>query len=137
MKKFSFKEGGFDIFNIFQNKKGEGYIDAVIIVFIVILMIALATSTLPIFIKKAKLDTFADEVVRYAEIEGRIGTKTKNKINQMEVETGLNPTVKWSTTGKIQLNNEFSLVLALETDIGFFSFGSFPITLTYKSYIFP
>ncbi len=106
---------------ILKSSKGQGYIDSIIIVFIVILIIALATSVLPIFIKKAKLDTFADEVVRYAEIEGRIGTKTANKITQMAEQTGLNPTATWSTTGKIQLNNEFSLVLTLETDIGFFS----------------
>ncbi|WP_418903026.1 hypothetical protein [Vallitalea guaymasensis] len=48
--------------NLLKNKKGESYIDSVIVVFVVILMIALATSVLPIFIKKAKLDTFADEV---------------------------------------------------------------------------
>ncbi|KAB3537889.1 DUF4320 family protein [Alkaliphilus pronyensis] len=119
--------------NILKNKKGEGYIDIVIVVFVVMLMIALTTSVLPIFIKKAKLDTFADEVVRYAEIEGRIGTQTKVKINQMKNDTGLNPTAKWSTTGTIQLNNEFSLELTLETDIGFFSFGSFPIILTSKA----
>jgi hypothetical protein len=119
--------------NILKNKKGEGYIDSVIVVFVVILIIALATSVLPVFIKKAKLDTFADEVVRYAEIEGRIGTKTNNKINQMVSETGLDPNINWSTSGKIQLNNEFSLVLTLETDIGFFSFESFPIILTSKA----
>ncbi|QUH31125.1 DUF4320 family protein [Vallitalea guaymasensis] len=118
---------------ILKNKNGEGYIDAVIVVFVVILIIALATSVLPIFIKKAKLDTFADEVVRYAEIEGRIGNQTKSKINNMKSETGLNPKVEWSTKGKIQLNNEFSLVLTLETNIGFFSFGSFPIPLTSKA----
>ncbi len=119
--------------NILENKKGEGYIDSVIVVFVVILIVTLATSVLPIFIKKTKLDTFADKVVRYAEIEGRIGAKTRNKINEMIEETGLDPNVKWSTTGKIQLNNEFNLVLTLETDIGFFSFGSFPITLTSKA----
>ena len=119
--------------NILKNKKGEGYIDSVIVVFVVILMIALATSVLPVFIKKAKLDTFADEVVRYAEVEGRAGMQTRDKIDRMIADTGLNPTVQWSTTGKIQLNNEFSLELTLETDIGFFSFGSFPITLTSKA----
>jgi hypothetical protein len=119
--------------NIIKSKKGEGYIDTVIVVFVVMLMIALATSVLPIFIKKAKLDTFAHEVVRFAEIEGRIGTQTKAKINQMINDTGLNPTTEWSTSGKIPLNNEFSLELTLETDIGFFSFGSFPIILTSKA----
>ncbi len=119
--------------NILKDKRGEGYIDVVIIVFVVVLMLALATNVLPVFIMKAKLDTFADEAVRCAEIEGYIGSATRNRINELKVNTGLEPDVNWSTTGKIQLNSEFSLVLTLETDIGFFSFGSFPITLTSKA----
>ena len=36
-----------------------------------------------------------------------------------------------STTGRIQLNDEVTVTLTLETDIGLFGgFGSFPITLT-------
>lgn len=119
--------------NILKDKRGEGYIGTVITVFVVVLMLALATKVLPVFIMKAKLDTFADEAVRCAEIEGRIGSETGDRINKLRADTGLNPNVNWSTTGKIQLNNEFSLVLTLETDIGFFSFSSFPITLTSKA----
>lgn len=118
---------------ILNNKKGEGYIDSVIVVFVVVLLIALATSVLPVFIEKAKLDTFADEVVRYAEIEGKVGTETRDKVNDMKEQTGLNPDVNWSRSGNIGLNEEFSLVLELDTDIGFFSFGSFPITLSSKA----
>jgi flagellar basal body-associated protein FliL len=57
-----------DILSILKEKKGEGYIDAVIIVLVIILMIALATSVLPIFIKKAKLETKADEEERKPRI---------------------------------------------------------------------
>ncbi|SKC77644.1 protein of unknown function [Maledivibacter halophilus] len=119
--------------NILKDKRGEGYIDTVIIVFVVVLMLAFATRVLPVFIAKSKLDTFADEAVRCAEIEGYIGNETKNRINELKANTGLDPNINWSTTGKIQLNHRFSLVLTLETDIGFFSFGSFPITLTSKA----
>lgn len=116
--------------NILKDKHGEGYIDTVIVV---VLMLAFATSVLSVFIAKSKLDTFADEAVRCAEIEGYIGNETKNRINGLKANTGLDPNINWSTTGKIQLNHKFSLVLTLETDIGFFSFGSFPITLTSKA----
>jgi hypothetical protein len=33
----------------------------------------------------------------------------------------------------IQLNNEVTVTLTLQYDIGFFNFGSFPITLTSKA----
>jgi len=39
-------------------------------------------------------------------------------------------TVTWSKTGKIQLNEEVTVTVAYQSDIGLFGgFGSFPITL--------
>jgi len=118
---------------ILKNNKGEGMIDTILIVFVVVLMMAFALSVLPVVIEKSKLDTFAEEVVRVAEIEGRIGSNTSSRINSLKATTGLNPNIDWSTSGKIQLNEEFSLVLSHEADIGFFSFGSFKVTLTSKA----
>ena len=119
--------------SILKNNKGEGMIDTVLIVFVVVMMLAFSLSVLPVIIQKSKLDTFSEEVVRFAEIEGKIGSNMNSEINTMKSSTGLNPNINWSKTGKIQLNEEFSLVLTFETDIGFFSFGSFPITLTSKA----
>ena len=37
---------------------------------------------------------------------------------------------RWSSTGRIQLNQEITVVLTYETNLGLFAgFGSFPITL--------
>jgi len=119
--------------SILKNNRGEGMIDTVLIVFVVVMMLAFSLSVLPVIIQKSKLDTFSEEVVRFAEIEGKIGSNMNSEINTMKSSTGLNPNINWSKTGKIQLNEEFSLVLTFETDIGFFSFGSFPITLTSKA----
>lgn len=118
---------------ILKNNKGESMIDTVLIVFVVVMMLAFALSVLPVIIEKSKLDTFAEEVVRVAEIEGRIGSATSAKISAMSLSTGLDPSVNWSKTGKVQLNEEFSLVLNHETDIGFFTFGSYKVTLTSKA----
>ena len=45
-------------------------------------------------------------------------------------QTGIDPSISWSTGGKIQLNEEVTVTLTLRTNIGLFGdFGSFPITL--------
>ena len=119
--------------NILKSKRGEGYIDVVVVVLVAMMVIAMAVKIYPVFVVKGDLNTFANELARVAEIEGRIGSETTAKKNELRESLGIDPTVNWSTSGNIGLNEEFSLVLTLPVDIGFFEFGSFPITLTTKA----
>lgn len=113
-----------------RSKRGEGYIDVVILVLCAMLVIAIAVQVFPVFIVKQQLDTFASELCREAEIVGRVGTETDRREQLLRERLGINPTVSWSRTGKIQLNSEFTVTLALNMDIGLFGgFGSFPVTL--------
>ncbi len=107
----------------------KGNVDTVVIILVAVLMIALALKIYPVFIVKNELNTFVGELARIAELEGRIGNATEIKANELKASMGINPTIKWSKSGKIQLNEEFSVILIYEVDIGFFEFGSFPITL--------
>ena len=108
---------------ILRSRRGEGYIDVCVLVLCAMLVIALAVQVLPAFIAKQQLDTFATELVREAEIAGRIGPETDRR-------TGLDPEIEWSDTGRIQLNEEVTVTLTHEIDLGLFAgFGSFPITL--------
>jgi hypothetical protein len=116
-----------------MSKKGEGYIDVVVVVLVVMMVIALGVKVYPVFLMKSDLNTFANELARVAEIEGRVGAETNSKKNELRSSLGIDPDIEWSTTGNIDLNEEFSLVLTLPVDIGFFEFGSFPITLTSKA----
>jgi len=118
---------------ILKSKRGEGYIDVVVVVLVAMMVIAMAVKVYPVFVVKGDLNTFANELARVAEIEGRIGSETTAKKNELRASLGIDPTVNWSTSGNIGLNEEFSLVLTLPVDIGFFEFGSFPITLTTKA----
>ena len=118
---------------ILKSKRGEGYIDVVVVVLVAMMVIAMAVKIYPVFVVKGDLNTFANELARVAEIEGRIGSETTAKKNELRESLGIDPTVNWSTSGNIGLNEEFSLVLTLPVDIGFFEFGSFPITLTAKA----
>ena len=113
-----------------KSKRGEGYIDVCVLVLCAMLVIALAVRVFPVFIAKQQLDTFATELCREAEIVGRVGTETSRREQLLREKTGINPTVSWSRTGRIQLNEEFTVTVTLQTNIGLFGgFGSFPITL--------
>lgn len=112
------------------NKKGEGYIDTVVLVLCAMLVIALAVRVYPVYILKLQLDNFADELVREAEIAGRVGSETSDRERVLNEKTGLYPSVSWSKTGNIQLNEEVTVTLTLERNIGLFGgFGSFPVHL--------
>ena len=113
-----------------KKRSGEGYIDTCVLILCAMLVIALAVQVLPAFIAKQQLDTFATELVREAEIAGRVGSETNRREQALREQTGLDPTVQWSDTGRIQLNEEVSVTLTYEIDLGLFAgFGSFPITL--------
>ena len=118
---------------LLQSKRAEGYVDVIVVVLVIMLFVALAVHVFPVFIAKNQLDTFAAELIREAEIAGRIGSETTAKANQLKANTGLNPAISWSRTGNIQIDTEVTLTLTLKYDIGFFNFGSFPITLTSRA----
>ena len=116
--------------NALKNKRGEGYIDTVVLVLCAMLMVALAVRVFPVYIAKQKVDTFATELVREAEIAGRIGSETSSEERLLRNDLGISPTVTWSDRGTIQLNEDITVTVTLDTNIGLFGdFGSFPITL--------
>jgi hypothetical protein len=115
---------------VLKNRRGEGYIDVAVLVLCVMLVIAVAVSVLPVFVTKNKLDTYAAELCREAEIAGRVGSETTLRAQVLTEKTGLNPNISWSKSGKIQLNQEFTVTVTTQTDLGLFGgFGSFPVTL--------
>lgn len=116
-----------------KSNRASGYIDVVVIVLSAMMMIALAVSVFPAYIAKSNLDTFAQELCREAEICGRIGSETSSREIVLKDRLGISPSVKWSKTGKIQLNEEFTVELSLDYDIGFGGVGSFPVKLQSKA----
>ncbi len=116
--------------HILKCKRGEGYIDVAVLVLCAMLVIAFAVRVFPVYIAKQQVDTFATELIREAEIAGRVGNETTAQEQLLRERTGLTPTVTWSKTGNIQLNQEVTVTVTYQTDIGLFAgFGSFPITL--------
>ena len=112
-------------------KPGEGYIDVVVLILCAMLVIGLAVKVMPVYIAKHNLDTYATELVREAEIAGQVGSATSTRASILSERLGISPQVSWSRTGRIQLNEEVTVTLSLDVDIGLFGgLGSFPIELT-------
>lgn len=115
---------------LIKDRKGEGYIDVAVMVFCVMLVIALGVRLFPIYITKLQIDNFANELVREAEISGRVGSETSNRQRALEEKTGLHPNVSWSSSGNIQLNEEVTVTVTVQKNLGLFGgFGSFPIEI--------
>ena len=115
---------------ILKSQRGEGYVDVIVLVLCAVMVLALAMRVLPVFIQKQQLDTFATELVREAEVSGRVGSETDRRAAILSEQTGLDPEIEWSDGGRIQLNDDITVILTLETNIGLFGeFASFPITL--------
>ena len=113
-----------------KDRRGEGYVDMIVLVLCAVLVLALAVRVLPVYIAKQRLDTFATELVREAEITGNEGSETERRAAVLREKTGIDPEITWSTEGKIQLNEEVTVTLTLPKEIGLFGrFGSFPVTL--------
>ena len=115
---------------ILKDKRGEGYIDIAVLVLCAMLVIALAVKVFPVYIQKQQIDTFAVELVREAELAGCVGSETSRREQALRDKTGLQPSVTWSRSWRIQLNEEVTVTVTYQTNIGLFAgFGSFPITL--------
>lgn len=115
---------------ILKDRRAEGYVDVIVLVLCAIMVLALALRVLPVFVEKQQLDTFATELVREAEVSGRVGSETTRRAAILREKTGIDPNISWSTSGRIQLNEEVTVTLTVRTNIGLFGdFGSFPITL--------
>ena len=119
---------------LWKDQRGENYIDVTILVLIGMLILAFTMKVYPVYVAKTNLDTFANELIREAEISGRVGSETTLRQRILEERTGLHPTVSWSRSGNIQLNEEVTVTVKIRKDIGLFStFGSFPVELTAKA----
>jgi hypothetical protein len=110
-------------------KPGEGYIDVVVLILCAMLVIALAVKVLPVYVAKHNLDTYAAELVREAEITGQVGSATTTRAAILSERLGISPTVSWSRTGRIQLNEEVTVTCRITMDMGLGGLGSFPVEL--------
>ncbi len=123
---------------ILKNKKGEGYINICVFILCMMFIVVLIINVVPVFITKHQLDIFVTELCREAEIAGEVGAETTARQKELEETLGIEPTVSWNKTGKIQLkiqlNEEITVTATIEQKIGGFAdLTTFTIQLRAKA----
>lgn len=114
-----------------KNNQGQGYIDVVILVLVAIMVVATAMQIFTVYMAKQKVDSFATELMRVAEISGQVGSETTTKAATLKSNLGIDPRITWSRSGRFQLNQEVTVTVELDVNLGSFGeFSSFPVTLT-------
>ena len=97
--------------------KGNTYIGVTIFVMVMMIVFVFIMSVAPVFLTKMTLNNYANELAREAEIAGRIGTETSQRLDRLNESSGLTPTVEWSTSGKIQIGRSFTVTVSADVDI--------------------
>lgn len=118
---------------ISMDKRGEGYLDIVVLVLIAMMIIALGIKVFPAFIAKDRLNTFANQLLRESQIQGMIEIDYSHIVNEIDIET-----VSWEAntlgSNKVQLDELISVMCTSNIEIGLFGdFGSFSIPLRSKA----
>lgn len=122
------------VVKILKSTRGEFAFSSLIFLFLAILVIASVFYIFPCFTAKQQLDTYASELCRTAEISGRVGEETTNRVQELTANTGITPSIVWSQTGRIQEGDAVTVTCSVEKNLGLWGgFGSFPVTLEAQS----
>lgn len=120
---------------ILKENGGNSHVDIVILVLIAMMVIALGIKVFPAFMAKDRLNTFANQLLREAQVEGMIEIDYESIAESIDINID---SVAWEakTIGdkKVQLGEVITVTCTSNVEIGFFGdFGSFSIPLKSKA----
>lgn len=123
-----------------KDKSGSAYIEMVIGILVFTLAVAFIVKFVPVLILKNQLNSFTTSVSRIISVEGSYDSTVEGIVEELRQKSEIGA-VTISTSGtsfisgtkKIQLNGTINITVTTQYDIGFFTFGSFPITVNSKA----
>jgi hypothetical protein len=92
-------------------------------------MIVLVMTVYPVFTTKSACDLYASELVREFELSGQVGTEVAARLARMNELKGINPTVTWDKTGKVQIGDHAAVKVTKDVDIGLYFTGPIIVTV--------
>jgi hypothetical protein len=118
------------------NNRAEGYIDVAVTVLVVSFLLILMVSVFGAVSQKQDLKYMCSELVEMATTTGKIGDEVQARYDTLCEETGMNPTVSFSTvyfdedSGKVQFGEVISCTLTVESGLPGFGGELFAFTMT-------
>lgn len=120
---------------LLREQKGDGYVDIVVLVLIAMMVIALGIKVFPAFMAKDRLNTFANQILREAQIQGLIEIDYRSISESIDINID---SITWDANTmegkKVQLDEKITVTCTTKVEIGLFGeFGSFSISLKSKA----
>lgn len=105
------------IYKVAYCNKGEGYIDLIFKMSVVMALIFCFTALPPLYIRKQNIDYMANSLARAVETTGEINTEINLLANQLKSELGINPSINWEgnffgATDRIQIRESFYVTVS-------------------------
>ena len=99
--------------NKLRNKRGAAeYIAALVGILILFVVVAIALEVYGIYMTKKDCEEVAGEISRYIEISGAYDSVAKSEYQRLCNTLQLDATLDVTTSGKIQLENEFTVTIS-------------------------
>ncbi len=112
------------------SRQGSDYVGTTVFIMIMMILLIFIMTVAPVFLRKMTMNNYANELCREAEIAGRVGEETTERLDRLNESTGLNPDVSWSRNGRIQIGETYAVTGSTQVDLSFFIFTSVPITVS-------
>lgn len=119
-----------------RNKKGEGYIEVVVLVLVGSFFLVFCLGVFDYLIQKQKLDFFAKELVETASVYGKTEGEVDLRYENLSRQLGISPECDYTGTRyfdyqnkTVQLGEEIYLKLTLNSSSGISSILGFPVTI--------
>lgn len=124
------------IVKLLKDKRGGTYVEAALIILVIMMIIAVLTAFLPVFAQINRIHTYTTNAARIISIEGGVTPDALSKIEEYKTKMGLDHVVldysksEFMNGNKIQLND----AIVVETDTNFdFKVFSIPVNIPIHS----
>lgn len=116
--------------------RGEGYIDVVVSVLVVMMLLVLTLNIFQFLTLKQDLDYFAKQMIASATVAGKTTAEPDNRYQELAEQTGLKPEYSWEAEyyndvqRTVQYGDPITIKLKYHTKLQGFGVFQIPVTLT-------
>ena len=122
---------------LLKAQRGEGYIDTVVSVMILVMLIVLSINVFSFLAAKQDMDYYARELVEAAAISGNTyGSDTYERLYELYDETGIYPGFYWTADyyggnyGHVQYGDTIRVTIVYTRYLDGFGIFRIPVTMT-------
>lgn len=119
------------ITNVLQDKRGSSvFIELAVFLLVCLMLLAVSVSFLQIYAKYNLINSMAHELSRYIQINGEVSSSTYGEFDRLKRTFGYSDAnVNIDKTGRIPLEEPFTVVVTVQQNFGIGGFKVIPVTI--------